>query len=390
MPDAKEEAQQRAQMHEELLLNLARCHPDIESLLQTFFDFLERRTDFFHVIESPGASPGSVSSGGGAPNMGFREGRAEAMVRQAFAKAQMAYRRRAQPHLLERSTPSSSRGDATTTTAKADAARRSGTGKGEKLVNAAPRGVPAPAAVCPTADATEGPGGKPGEWRQMPDSRGREREGSERPGAKGSREQEGNSSPVAAAGAGKELTTWNGGVCDNYRWTQSFTDLTLQFRLDKNKYHGKKDVSVSITPTKLKVVVAGDVLLEGEWEEPVNAAESLWQVEDGPYLLLSIEKARENWWASVLKGEKKIDTTKIESVKRVEDFDAATQAHIRKMMFDQQQKLRGEKTSDELQKEELLRKAWDAEGSPFAGTPYDPSLVNFQSSLPPGFMGGGA
>lgn len=72
----------------------------------------------------------------------------------------------------------------------------------------------------------------------------------------------------------------------------------------------------------------------------------------------------------------------IESVKRVEDFDAATQAHIRKMMFDQQQKLKGEKTSEDIEKEELLKKAWNAEGSPFAGTPFDPSLVSLQGEFP--------
>ena len=27
--------------------------------------------------------------------------------------------------------------------------------------------------------------------------------------------------------------------------------------------------------------------------------------------------------------------------------------------------------------EEMLRAAWDAEGSPFKGTPFDPSKVNF-------------
>lgn len=54
-----------------------------------------------------------------------------------------------------------------------------------------------------------------------------------------------------------------------------------------------------------------EVLLEGEWEEPVNAADSFWQVEDGAYLLLSVEKGRENWWGAVLKGEQRIDTTKV-------------------------------------------------------------------------------
>ena len=43
-------------------------------------------------------------------------------------------------------------------------------------------------------------------------------------------------------------------------------------------------------------------------------------------------------------------------------------------------------TSDELKNEDMLQKAWNAEGSPFQGTPFDPSKVNFSGS--PG--GGGA
>ena len=41
---------------------------------------------------------------------------------------------------------------------------------------------------------------------------------------------------------------------------------------------------------------------------------------------------------------------------------------------------RGRPSSDELKNEDMLRKAWDAEGSPFKGTPFDPSKIN---------MGGG-
>ena len=58
-------------------------------------------------------------------------------------------------------------------------------------------------------------------------------------------------------------------------------------------------------------------------------------------------------------------------------------------MFDQDQKRRGLPTSDDTKNEEMLRKAWDAEGSPFKGTPFDPSKVNFSGGggaggMPPG------
>jgi len=67
----------------------------------------------------------------------------------------------------------------------------------------------------------------------------------------------------------------------------------------------------------------------------------------------------------------------VDSTRQVYDYDGETQGAIRKIMFDQDQKRRNLPTSDEIQNEDMLRKAWDAEGSPFKGTPFDPKMVNF-------------
>lgn len=74
--------------HEGLLLALARGHQGIGPLLETFFSFLATRTDFFHILEE-----GSLS-------MGFAPAAAEAMVAEAFSRAQFSYRLAKQPHLL--------------------------------------------------------------------------------------------------------------------------------------------------------------------------------------------------------------------------------------------------------------------------------------------------
>ena len=81
--------------------------------------------------------------------------------------------------------------------------------------------------------------------------------------------------------------------------------------------------------------------------------------------------------------DEEIDTTKVDSTRDVSDYDGETQGHIRKIMFDQHQKRLGKPTSDEMKNEDMLRKAWDAEGSPFKGTPFDPSKLNLSG-------GGGA
>ena len=101
-----------------------------------------------------------------------------------------------------------------------------------------------------------------------------------------------------------------------------------------------------------------------------------------------LEKERETWWKSALNGHDEIDTTQVDSTRSMYDYDDETQGAIRKIMFDQHQKRLGKPTSDELKNEDMLRKAWDAEGSPFRGQPFDPSLVNFSGDAG-GAMGAG-
>ncbi len=54
---------------DELLMTLAQQHQSIESVLETFFEFLYRKTDFYAVSENPAAI-----------KMGFLPGHAEEMV----------------------------------------------------------------------------------------------------------------------------------------------------------------------------------------------------------------------------------------------------------------------------------------------------------------------
>merc|ERR1719183_2967848 len=102
---------------------------------------------------------------------------------------------------------------------------------------------------------------------------------------------------------------------------------------------------------------------------------------------VTLVKLRETWWKSVVEGEPEIDTQKVDSVRNIHEYDDETQAGIRKIMFDQDQKRKGLPTSDEMKNEDMLRKAWDAEGSPFKGTPFDPKMVNFSGGAGAGAPG---
>ena len=49
-------------------------------------------------------------------------------------------------------------------------------------------------------------------------------------------------------------------------------------------------------------------------------------------------------------------------------------------MYEQKRKQMGLPTTEEQSQLEALKQAWNAEGSPFKGQPFDPSLVNLQGS----------
>ena len=60
-----------------------------------------------------------------------------------------------------------------------------------------------------------------------------------------------------------------------------------------------------------------------------------------------------------------IDAQKVDSTKRMDEYDEKTQAGIRKCMFDQRQRRRGLPTSEESQVDSILESAKNLPNSPF-------------------------
>ncbi len=90
---------------------------------------------------------------------------------------------------------------------------------------------------------------------------------------------------------------------------------------------------------------------------------------------INLEKAEERWWENLLEKEEKLDLRNMNPEKPMEDLDEESQVKIKQMMYDQRQKQMGLPTSEEQRNLEMLQKAWNAEGSPFKGTPFDPSVL---------------
>ena len=83
-------------------------------------------------------------------------------------------------------------------------------------------------------------------------------------------------------------------------------------------------------------------------------------------LTIVLEKAVETWWPSAVVSHPEIDASLVDSTQPLDSYDADTQAAIRKVMFDEQQKRAGGPTSDELAIAALMETAKLAPGSPFA------------------------
>lgn len=179
--------------------------------------------------------------------------------------------------------------------------------------------------------------------------------------------------------------SYNGAVRENYSWSQTISDLSVIVKIPED-LKTIDQLQVSIGPEDLKILIKSDKLKDcneiTEWNTflceqfcfKIRKDESYWSFVSGQHIIIHLEKVVERWWEALLLGEPKIELTKIDCSRNLDELKAEEQMKLEELIWNHHQKLLKKPTSEQIRIEDILKKAWNAEGSPFKGRAYNPSL----------------
>lgn len=158
----------------------------------------------------------------------------------------------------------------------------------------------------------------------------------------------------------------NGGETEKYSWGQTLEQVDVTINIDKGVKARDLEVQIKTGSVRIAMKDGSKVYLEGEWFEKIDSEETFWTMEstkDGKQLVMNITKMpnQDKWWDTVIKGDKTIDTSKVNpEPSKLSDLDGEMRGEVEKMMFDMRQKQMGKPSSDELKKREMLEKVMKA------------------------------
>ncbi|EGD77167.1 nuclear movement protein nudC [Salpingoeca rosetta] len=152
--------------------------------------------------------------------------------------------------------------------------------------------------------------------------------------------------------------TGNGANLPNYSWIQTLQDLEVRVPLKVDFRVKGRDCVVDIKKNSLSIGLKNQPpILSGKLPHPIHPDESTW-VLDNNTITVQLEKVNQmEWWPHVVVGEPEINTRKVQPENsKLSDLDDETRGMVEKMMFDQRQKEMGKPTSDEQKKLDILEK----------------------------------
>lgn len=299
-----------------MLLAIAQQSGGIDNLLNIYFSFLQRKTDFFSEPD-----------------------RAQTSVMAAFKVAKERY---AAAHPPKPKAAAAAAPAATAASAKPAAATSStSSSRVEVLEDDAP-----PA----TADA------KAKAFEQEKQARKEKVAALQAEAAAAAADEAGNKP------GGIKPNHQNGADYEGYSFTQTLSDVELRIPLPQTNVKSKM-LDVVITNRHIRVAWKGktdaaSTFIDGDLFAPIKGEDTFWTIEDGSTVSISFKKQNgQEWWKGVLTTDPPIDLQKVvPENSKLDDLDGETRQTVEKMMYDQRQKAMGLPTSEEQKKKDILAK----------------------------------
>ncbi|GET87067.1 hypothetical protein, conserved [Leishmania tarentolae] len=305
-----------------MLLAIAQQQQGIDGILDTFFSFLSRKTDFF---TQPDMARRSVQQAMNRYLVEAEEKQRKAKEAQAAAQLQKQQSTRTSSRVEVLENEEEVNAAAAAQAAKEAAQRKQELERAQLEVAEAKAKKEAAASEAETdtkeafADTGDAPRGLP---------------------------------PTAA----------NGFAYEKYIFSQTLQEAEVRVPLPAVNVKGKQ-MSIVITSSHLTVGMKGQPpIVDGELYSKVHAEECMWTIEDGHTVVVTLYKVNSmEWWKTIFQGDPEIDLQKVmPENSKLDDLDSDTRQTVEKMMYDQRQKMMGKPTSDEQKKQEMLRKFMEA------------------------------